>query len=423
MPSSRDRVLLALQGRQPDRVPLDMGGSPVTGMHVSAVFRLRQALGLDEPGTPVKVVEPLQMLGEIAPDLLDAIGADVVGLGRRETIFGFRNENWKPWTFFDGTPLLVPQGFNTSPEANGDILMYPEGDRSVPASGRMPKDGFYFDAIVRQPPIDEANLKVEDNIEEFGPIGDDDLEYLEKEAKRLHDETDKAILANFGGAAFGDIALVPATWLKHPKGIRDIEEWYVSLLTRADFIKEIFERQCAIALDNLEKIHERVGDRVTAVFLTGTDFGTQRGPFVSPETYCDLFLPFHRRVNDWVHEKTSWKTFIHSCGSVFDLVDYFIEAGFDILNPVQCSAACMEPTALKERFGGRIAFWGGGVDTQGTLPRGTPDDVRREAGERISIFGKGGGFVFNPVHNVQPGTPVENLLALFETVRESGRVS
>ncbi len=423
MTSSRERVALALQHSEPDRVPLDMGGGPVTSMHVSAVYRLRQAYGLDEPGTPVKVVEPLQMLGEIAPDLLDAIGADVVGLGRRETIFGFRNEGWKEWTFFDGTPVLVPEGFNIDRSPSGDILMYPEGDRSAAPSGRMPKDGFYFDAIVRQPPIDEQKLNVEDNLEEFGPITEDDLDHFERESMRLHDKTDKAILANFGGAAFGDIALVPATWLKNPKGIRDIEEWYVSLLTRTDYIKELFDRQCAIALANLEKIHERVAERVTAVFLTGTDFGTQRGPFLSAETYCDLFQPFHRRVNDWVHEHTSWKTFIHSCGSVFDLMDHFIDAGFDIVNPVQCSAARMDPATLKDRFGDRIVFWGGGIDTQGTLPRGTPDDVRREAAERIAIFGKGGGFVFNPVHNVQPGTPVENLLALFETVREGRRSS
>ena len=141
MPGSRERVRAALDHREPDRVPLDLGGSPVTGMHVSTAYRLRQALGLDPPGTPVKVIEPYQMLGEIQPDLLDMLGVDVVGLSAPKTLFGFPNEGWKSWTTLDGTPLLVPEGFNTAPEPNGDILMYPEGDKTARPSGRMPAGG------------------------------------------------------------------------------------------------------------------------------------------------------------------------------------------------------------------------------------------------------------------------------------------
>jgi len=414
---------MALNFQEPDRIPLDLGGSLVTGMHVSTVYWLRQALGLDSPGTPVRVIEPYQMLGEIKPDLIEALGVDVVSLEGTKTLFGFKNEGWKPWITFDGTPVLVPEGFNTEPEPNGGILMYPEGDKSAPPSGRMPSGGWYFDSIIRQPPIDDDNLDVEHNLEEFGPISDEELEHLRREAERLYTETDKAILANFGGTAFGDIALVPAPWLKHPKGIRDVEEWYISTVTRRDYIYEVFEQQCEIALVNLERIYQAVGDRVTAVFVTGTDFGMQTGPFISPKTYRQLYQPFHKRVNDWVHGHTFWKTFIHSCGSVMVLIEDFIEAGFDILNPVQCSAADMDPSELKRKFGRRITFWGGGVDTQRTLPFGTPQKVCSEVRERIRIFGPGGGFVFNTIHNVQPQTPVENLLAMFETVRQYGRYS
>ncbi|MCS7222083.1 MAG: uroporphyrinogen decarboxylase family protein [Anaerolineae bacterium] len=421
MLTSRERVQLALNHREPDRVPLDLGGSAVTGMQVHSVYQLRQALKLDPPGTPVKVIEPYQMLGEIKPDLMEALGVDVVPLTSPKTLFGFRNEGWKPWTLFDGTPVLVPEGFNTEPEPNGDILMYPEGDRSAPPSGRMPKGGFYFDTIIRQPPIDESRLNPEDNLEEFTPISDEDLDYFGREAERLYTETDKAILASFGGTSFGDIALVPAPWLKYPKGIRDVEEWYISTITRRDYVYKVFERQCEIALANLEKIYRVVGDRITAVFVTGTDFGTQIGPFVSPETYRKLYQPFHKQINDWIHRHTSWKTFIHSCGSVAALIPDFIEAGFDILNPVQTSAADMDPQWLKERFGDRIVFWGGGVDTQRTLPFGTPEQVRAEVRERIRIFGRGGGFVFNTIHNVQARVPVQNLLALYEAVREYGQ--
>ncbi|GAB4558741.1 MAG: uroporphyrinogen decarboxylase family protein [Anaerolineae bacterium] len=420
MLTSRERVSMALAHREPDRVPLDLGGSAVTGMQVNSVYRLRQALQLDPPGTPVKVIEPYQMLGEIAPDLMDALGVDVVPLTARKTMFGFVNEGWKPWELWDGTPVLVPEKFNTEPDANGDILMYPEGDRSVPPSARMPKGGFYFDSIPRQKPIDEATLDPADNLEEFGPISEEDLAYFAQEADRLYNETDKAIFASFGGTSFGDIALVPAPWLKDPKGIRDVEEWYISTVTRRDYVYRVFERQCEIALENLEKIHRVVGERVSVLFVTGTDFGMQTGPFISPETYRQLYAPFHRQINDWVHRNTTWKTFIHTCGSVMALIPEFIEVGFDILNPVQTSAADMDPGTLKSRFGDQIVFWGGGVDTQKTLPFGTPDDVRRQVRERIRIFGRGGGFVFNTVHNVQAGVPVENLLALYETVREYG---
>jgi len=416
--NSRQRVEAALNHRQPDHVPLDLGASPVTGMHVSSVYALRQALGLDGPGAPVKVVEPYQMLGEIAPDLQDALGVDVVELAGPRGFFGFEHKDWKPWTTFDGTPVLVPGAFNTKPEPDGDILMYPEGDHSAPASGRMPKGGFYFDTIVRQEPIDEENLNVEDNLEEFGPISDADLQHFAAGAQRLGSRSDQAILANFGGTAFGDIALVPAPWMKHPKGIRDVAQWYMATAAQFDYVYELFDRQCQIALGNLAKIYDAVGDRVTAVFVTGTDFGTQTGPFISPKSYRELYQPFHRRVNDWVHEHTPWKTFIHTCGSVMALLPDIQAAGFDILNPVQTSAADMDPQTLKDRFGERLAFWGGGVDTQKTLPFGTPDQVRREVRQRIEIFGRGGGFVFNTVHNVQANVPAENLLALYQAVKE-----
>ena len=419
MMTSRKRVQQALNHREPDRIPLDLGSSPVSGMHVSTVFLLRQALKLDPPGTPVKVIEPYQMLGEIKPDLADALGIDVVGVWPTRTLFGYRNEGWKNWTTFDGTPVQVPNDFNTEVEHNGDLLAYPEGDRNASPSGRMPKGGFYFDSIIRQPPIEEGSLNVEDNLEEFGPISDQELEHFRLEVERLYKETDKSILVNFGGTAFGDIALVPAPWLKNPKGIRDVSEWYMSTVLRRDYVYGIFERQCEIALSNLQKCFEAVGNQISVVFMTGTDFGTQNGPFISPETYRDLFQPFQRKLNDWVHKNTEWKTFIHSCGSVRALIPDFVNAGFDILNPVQCSAAQMDPSELKSEFGDRVTFWGGGVDTQQTLPFGTPEEVRQEVVDRIRVFGPGGGFVFNTIHNVQPQVPIENALALYEAVRDN----
>lgn len=418
--NSRERVQLALNHQEADRVPLDLGGCGQTGMHVSTVYALRQALQLDPPGTPVKVIEPFQMLGEIKPDLRDALRVDVVGMGGRTNFFGFKNEGWKPWTTFDGTPVLVPERFNTEPDENGDILMYPQGDQSVPASAKMPKGGFYFDAIIRQEPFDDESLKLEDNLEEFGLVDDDELAYLKAEAEALYTGTDKAIVMAMPGMGFGDIALVPGVMLKHPKGIRDITEWYMSTVTRQDFIRKIFDYQCEIALKNLARIYSAVGDKITVAWVSGTDFGTQNNCFLSTKAFRALYKPVYKRLNDWIHANTPWKTFIHSCGSIVPLIPEIIEAGFDILNPVQTSAANMDPQVLKARFGEQITFWGGGVDTQGTLPFGTPEQVRAQVRENLAVFGKGGGYVFNPIHNVQACVPIENLLAMYETVHEYG---
>jgi hypothetical protein len=417
--NSRERVLLALNHQEPDCVPFDLG-TALTGMAASTVYRLRQALELDPPGAPVKVIEPFQMLGDIEPDLLDALGlsSDVAMLPSVGTMFGFPNTDWKPWTLFDGTPVLVPGLFNTEPEPDGSIVQYPGGDRSAPPSARMPAGGFYFDPITRQEPIEEATLDPEDNMEEFRELPDAAVPLIAQAYGHLWCSTDKAIMGGFANLSFGDAAVVPGPALKHPKGIRDLTEWYVSLVSRPDYVWQVFERQCEVGLASLAKAHTAVGEKLHVLVTTAADFGMQTGPLISPKTYRQLFKPFHKAINDWVHEHTAWKVFMHCCGSVVDLLPDFIEAGFDILNPVQTSAAGMDPQALKDRFGDQIVFWGGGVDTQHTLPFGTPDEVRREVRERIRIFGQRGGFVFATIHNIQARTPVENLLALFETLRD-----
>jgi hypothetical protein len=331
-------------------------------------------------------------------------------------MFGFPRTDWKPWTTFENTPVLVPGLFNTEPDENGAIKQYPDGDSSVPPSGIMPKDGYYFDAIVRQPPIDDSKLNPEDNLEEFVPVSDTDLEYCRNMVDDLYSNTDLAITIGIPGAAFGDIALVPAPWLKNPKGIRDIEEWYISTAIRRDYLQEVFAHQADICIDNIRSIYDAVGDKVQVAALDGTDFATQNGLFCSPDTYAELYLPHARKVNDFIHQHTGWKTLKHCCGACEPLIGKFIEAGYDILNPVQCSAAGMDPELLVDKYGDDIVFWGGGVNTQQTLPFGTPDDVRAEVKERTRIFSKKNGFIFNAIHLIQCNTPVDNVLAMFEAV-------
>lgn len=416
--NGKERLQAALGHRQPDRVPVDFGSTAVTGMHVSALHRLRLAVTGDADWR-VKVIDPYQMLGEVDDELRERLGVDVTGVMTRKTMFGFENREWKPFMMSDGTPVLVAGDFNTTVDANGDRLIYPEGDMTAPPSGRMPKGFFFFDTLVRQPPLDEGRLDPADNTEEFALFSEADLAWYRQQAARLDAQGACGAVLTMPGTAFGDIALVPAPWMKGPKGIRDIEEWYVSTVIRKDYVHAVFERQCAIGLRNLETLIDILGDRVQAVNLTGTDFGTQRGLFISHESYRELFKPYHRRVNDLVHAKSNWKTFMHSCGAVSSLIPDFIEAGFDILNPVQCSAEGMGARALKREFGRCLTFWGGGANTQQTLQFGAPDEVYRECRERIEIFGEGGGFVFNAIHNVQATTPTENLLAMFRAVQDS----
>lgn len=412
--ASRERLLATLNHKQPDCIPLDFGGTAVTSMHATCVAALRDHYGLEK--RPIRIDEPFQMLAVVDDDLKDAMGLDVAGVFPRICAFGFPIEGWKPWNFA-GMEVLVPEHFNTTVDAHGNTLIYPEGDTTVPASGRMPHGGYFFDPIVRQEPIDEEKLNPEDNMEEFGLISQVNLDYIVRGA-RAAAATGRGVMGTFGGMAFGDIAFIPGPGLKHPKGIRDITEWYVSTSSRQGYIHKVFERQCEIAIQNLERINAEVGDCIDGVFLCGTDFGTQNSSFCSVKTFRDLYLPYYKQMNDWIHTHTAWKTFKHTCGAVSKFLPSVIESGYDILNPLQCSAAGMDPAQLKADFGDQIVFWGGGVDTQHILPFGTPAEVREQVLRRCEIFAPGGGFVFNAIHNVQARTPVENIVAMIDALHE-----
>ena len=416
--NSKERVLKTLKHEEPDKLAVDFGGTPNTGIHVSVVYKLRQYYGLDDPGTPVKVIEPYQMLGEINNDLRIILGTDAVGLDGKRTFFGYPKEKWKEWKLFDGTPVLVPGLFNTEENEDGSIYQYADGDKNYPPSAKIPKDGFFIDSIIRQKTINEDKLDPKDNLEEFRILDNEDISYLKKELIRINKENNYATVGVIANSSFGDIAFIPGPMLKDPNGIRDIGEWYISTLTRKDYIKKIFDGQLEIALENYRIVNEAIGDLIDVVHVSGTDFGTQQGLFISKNTYNDLYKPFHKKVNDWIHENTNWKTFMHNCGGVFELIPDLIEAGFDILNPVQINAAGMNPGKLKSEYGKYITFWGGGVDTQRILPLGTPTDVKKQVKELVEIFSPGGGFVFNTVHNIQANVPIKNIVAMVEVLQE-----
>jgi hypothetical protein len=413
--TSKENFLKTINHLQPDKVVVDFGSTAVTGIHVLIVEKLRDYYGLEK--RPVKVIEPYQMLGEIDADLIRAMDIDVLGLFGPKNMFGVANENWKVHRTLWGQEVMLPGEFNYTYTTNGDILMYPEGDTSQPPSGIMPKTGFFFDALDRQQPVDDATLKVEDNLEEFTDVTEEELTFWKNQVSSLEDNS-KAIVASLGGTALGDIALVPAIGLKDAKGIRGVEEWYVSTVMREDFVMEIFASQTDIAIRNLKKLHDVIGNKIDVVFTCGTDFGTQNSTFCAPETYDRVWMPYYRKVNDWIHQNTNWKTFKHSCGAVETLMSHFIDSGFDIINPVQINAFGMDPHKLKKEYGDKLVFWGGGVDTQGAFAFGKPEEVKDQVKRQCEILNNNGGFVFNTVHNIQANVPFENVVAMLEALRD-----
>ncbi len=417
MENSRETILATLAHRQPSRVPMDFGGTGTSGIHCSVVAELRRHFGLAD--VPVKVHEPYQMLGLIDDDLADAMGVDTVCCLPLTNAFGVPLDGgWKEWRAPWGQEVLVSAGMALTAAPEGGMLTYPEGDASVPPCARMPAGGYFFDAIPRPSAFDEDDPDPADNAEEFALLPDAALSRLADRAREARSRG-RAVVAALPGTGFGDIANVPAMFMKHPKGIRDVAEWYMSIASRRDFIHAVFEKQAEAALANLENILKAVGpDAYDVVFVCGTDFGTQISTFCSRDAFLELYQPYYRRVNDWIHRNTPWKTFKHSCGAIEPFIGPIIDSGFDILNPVQCSAAGMDPRLLKDKYGDRVVFWGGSIDTQRTLPFGTPAEVRAEALERCRIFSPDGGFVFNAIHNVQALTPTANMAALLDAYRE-----
>jgi hypothetical protein len=415
MLTGKERIKDTLNHKQTDRIPVDFGGCAQTTIHASIVAGLRDYYGLEKK--LVKVEEPYTMMGELEEDLKSVLGVDVDAIPSYNSFFGVSRDSWKDYVMEDGLKVLVPESFNVTRDEKGDLLTYPNGDVNLSPSAKMPKGGYYFDAIIRQSNFDEDNLNVEDNLEDFGPISEVELNWMKSQID-IHKLTGRASFGVIPGSGLGDIACVPAPWMDNPKGIRDIEEWYVSTLIRQDYLHELFDKQTDIAISNLEKMFSKIGNTLDIAWICGTDFGTQTSTFCSLETFETLYKPYYQKINNWIHNNTEWKTFKHCCGAIESMMEGLIESGFDIINPVQWTASGMDPKVLKEKYGSRITFWGGGVDTQNTLPFGTKEQVRADVLRSCEVLAPGGGFVFNTIHNIQAGTPIENVVAMIDALKE-----
>jgi hypothetical protein len=405
--NSRERVMAAINHREPDRVPIDLGGSIVSGIMAGALVRLREHLGLES--TRIRVYDQSQMLGEVAMDLVEKLDLDILPVEPESISYHLRNRDFKPWTLFDGTEVLVPGAFTVTVTADSGWWMHDGGNPANPVVAHMPKDGFYFDKLEvsgwdqsYQPPSVEQLRR-----EGWRRVTEEELRYLQERATTLREATDKAlVLANWSDSGIG------------PGQVGSVPEWLVVLVSEPDYVQELMDLANEVALDNLRLYWEALGDTIDIFYIDGHDFGSQDRELFSPALFKRYYVPSYATQCGWIHKHTSWKVAKHCCGSIPKLIDMMIEAGIDILNPVQTSAAGMDARWLKTTFGDRITFWGGGVDTQRVLPFGTPEEVYEDVVERIRIFGPGGGFIWAAIHNIQYNVPPENIAAAIQAVHD-----
>jgi len=406
--NSRERVMAALNHQEPDRVPIDLGGMGATGINAALYDKLKRRMGIR---TPTKVLQAMVLLAQIEPEVIERLHIDVVPLdcgaarwAMQDAPEGVRRR------LFEGTEVFFPPGTNIREDADGSWLMcLPDGT----PFGRMPKGGYYFDAISATMSGRRIDPKA---FRPLATVPDEELEQVAACARDLFENTDKALLG--WGAS---ISLVGLSWLLSDNITQGaLDEWVIMLMQEKETANEMMSRYVDAVIARMELYHEAVGDRCAAWGVASDDAGTQRGEFLRPELFAEMIIPHYRRLCSWVHEHTKWKTFLHSCGSIREIIPCWLDAGVDILNPVQISAAGMEPESLKRDFGRRVVFWGGGCDTQAVLPHGTPEEVREHVRRNIATFKPGGGYVFTQVHNIQQDVPVENVEAMLAAACEFG---
>ena len=412
--TSKERIQTTFAHKEPDKVAVDFGGMSCSMINATVLADLRDYYGL-EKRLP-KINDMSTMTAFVEPDLADCMGCDVQRLYNFGDTYGHINKDWKEWEY-RGVPVLIPGNCTVKEDGNGGYYVYPEGDDTVEPSGHMPANGFYFDNLTRTPEFDEDEADPADNVADYMLVSDEQIAFHKKVMEEVKGNG-RAIQVDPCYAGLGDANNIPGPNLKHPKGIRDISEWYMAPLLYPDYVHEVFDRGTDIAIQNFKRYWDEFGSDIDILFLCGTDFGTQRGPFMDPEVFKEFYLPYYKKMTDWVHTNTTWKTLKHSCGGIFPILPYLIEAGIDAINPVQCSAEGMDPQKLKDTYGKDIVFWGGGVDTQKVLPFGTPEEVREQVLQRLEIFSKDGGYVCNTIHNIQANTPIPNIVAMVDAIKE-----
>ncbi|MBI2437731.1 MAG: hypothetical protein HYV36_02825 [Lentisphaerae bacterium] len=373
--TSRERVLRTVNFQETDRVPIDLGAMKASGISVKAYNQVKARIGLS---TRTRIWDPKFMIASVEEEVLRRFHGDVLPLDVSSALHDVSADgDWIPQTLYEGAEGLLPPGSRIGADSEGRWALLDRDGRAT--SYRMPREGYYFDDISFNQPggsIDPAAFKPTSG------FTDEQLKALQARGKLLYDNTEYALLGWGGGVCFLGLSLITDRLSNVTMGFPS--EWMVMLLTEKE--------TCHALMD--------------------------KAVIINPELWAEMIKPHYAKLCAWIHRNTRWKTFLHSCGSVYHLIPHLIEAGVDILNPIQTSAANMEPQRLKKEFGGKIVFWGGGCDTQHVLPKATPEEIREHVRERLAIFKPGGGYVFNQVHNIQPDVPAENVIAMLEAAYE-----
>ena len=409
--NSRERILSAINHRQPDRVPIDLGAHPSSGLSVVAHINLIKYLGKEH--LPTKVYDVIQELAQPEMELLDFFGVDVLDVGRH---FNDTENYWHEIELIKGYPALYPHWFNPEQQPDGSWLAANHTGRYI---GKMPVGATFFDQLIFPYkdgyPADYTNIENDMAHVIWGGFGftpydrmdqPDFWKLLRSKIIDLRSKTDKALLLGVGCNLF--------EWGTF---LRRIDNFLMDLFLEPENTHRLLDTLLERHLGFLEKVCESVGD-VVDIMKFGDDLGTNLGPFMPAETYAEFFLPRHKQLCDFVKKNSSAHTMLHVCGGIYELIPGLIEAGFEVINPVQINAVNMEPERLKREFGKDITFWGGGCDTKSILNNATPQQVKDHVKKNLEAFYKDGGFVFNQVHNIMPDVPPANIVAMFEAVHE-----
>jgi uroporphyrinogen decarboxylase len=408
---SRERILNSIKHKEPDRVPIDLGSTPSSGISAIAYNNLKRMLGLRKGHT--RVYDVVQELAQPEDDIIERFDIDVLDIGR---MFNTDDDDWYEISLSDGSRAEYPSWFNPVQQKDGSFYAY-SGDGTMIA--KKTKGATFFDQtffpFLNGYPDDYSKLSeamskvhwaalVHSPWDNAGKPGF--WKKLREKALLLRKSSDKALLVVCGCNLF--------EWGTF---LRRIDNFLMDLAANQLEVECLLDALIEQHLLVLEKVCEAAGD-IADIVRFGDDLGMDQGPLMSPDIYRKLFKPRHRLLCDFVKSHSTMHTFLHSCGSIYRLIPDLIDAGIEIINPVQTSARDMEPERLKREFGFDITFWGGGADTRGVLNKKSPHEVKEHVKSRLEIFSPGGGFVFNPIHNILPDVPPENILAMFEAVDE-----
>jgi len=409
--NSRERILASINHREPDRVAIDLGATPSSGISAIAYNNLKKYLGINSGIN--RVYDVVQQVTQPEEIILDRFGIDVIDIGRA---FNDKASDWSNVELQDGSLAQYPSWFKPRKQSDGSYQAYHQDGTLI---AKMPVGATFFDQTIF-PYLDAYPNDYKKLPDAMGKVlwqalahspwdhasEPDFWEKLREKALHLKQNSDRALMIVCGCNLF--------EWGTF---LRRMDNFLMDIYSEPEEVEGLLDALMEIHLTSLQKVCSAVGD-VVDILRFGDDLGMDTGPFMSPEKYRDIFKPRHQMLCDYVHKNSSMKTFLHSCGSIYRFVPDLIEAGYDILNPVQTNSAGMDPARLKREFGADITFWGGGADTRSVLNRGTVAEVKDDVKRRLEIFSPGGGFVFNPIHNIMPDVPPQNIVAMFEAIDE-----